>query len=209
MGKLFLTSQFAVVAPMITRILHDVPKGQKVLFIKTAAEAEEGDKKWLEDDRNVLRKIGLDPVDYTIAGKKESDFVKDFQDIHYVFISGGNTFYLLEKAQESGFIPFVTQFMQGDNVYFGSSAGSAIAGADIYPLLNLDEEEKAPKLKGYKGFGFIDLSLLPHWGSEKFKDRYLNRGLAHVYDDKYKLVFLTDNQFLYVEPDGSYSILEI
>lgn len=209
MGKLFLTSQFAVVAPMIARILHDVKKGQKVLFIKTAAETEEGDKKWFEDDKNALRKIGLDPVDYTIAGKKDSDFVKDFQGIHYVFVSGGNTFYLLEKAQESGFIPFIAHFMQEDNVYFGSSAGAAIAGADIYPILNLDEEAKAPKLKGYKGFGFTDLCLLPHWGSEKFKDRYLNKGLAHAYSNKYKLVLLTDNQFLYVESSGAYSILEI
>ena|SRR5258706_14255169 len=209
MGKLFLASNFYIVAPMVARILQDKQKSKKVIFITTAAEGEDGDKMWLDDDKNALIKIGLEPIEYTITGKKEADFIEDFQDIEYVFISGGNTFYLLEQAQQSEFIPFINQYIQNnDTVYFGSSAGSAIADADIYPLLHLDDPEKAPKLKDYKGFGFIDLCLLPHWGSENFKNRYLNKRLGHIYNDKYKIVFLTDNQFLYVKSDGSYSILE-
>src|SRR6185437_3963870 len=108
------------------------------------------------------------------TGKAQEDFEKDFQDINYIFVSGGNTFYLLEKAQQSGFIPFIKKYMEGDHVYFGSSAGAAIAGADIYPLINLDDSKKAPHLDGYKGFNFTDLCLLPHWGSAYFKDHYLN-----------------------------------
>lgn len=210
MGKLFLASAFSEVYPIISRLLNGAQKGEKVLCITTAAEDEDGIRQWLQDDIDALKKIGFEPIIYTITNKKRADFTKDFENISYVFMSGGNTFYLLEKAQQSGFIPFIIKFMQQKNtVYFGSSAGAAIAGADIYPLLNLDDPEKAPNLKGYEGYGFIDLCLLPHWGSRNFKNRYLNKGLGHMYNNKYKLVFLTDNQFLYVKTDGTYSILEI
>lgn len=209
MGKLFLASNFYIVSPMVGRILQDKQKGKRVIFITTAAEVEEGDKGWLEDDKNALRQIGLELIDYTLTGKTEIDFKKDFQDIHYVFVSGGNTFYLLQQAQQSGFISFINQYMQNDNVYFGSSAGSAIAGKDIYPLRNLDDEEKAPHIHGYKGFGFVDLVLFPHWGSKNFKDRYLNQRLEHAYTDEHKLMFLTDKQFLYIDESGSYVILAV
>ncbi len=209
MGKLFLASSFKNVAPMVSRKLKNEQKDKKILFITTAAEGEEGDKQWLEDDRNALQGIGLETIDYTITGKKQSDFVKDFQNIQYVFVSGGNTFYLLEKAQESGFINFINEYIQKDNVYFGSSAGSIIAGPDIYPVLRTDTLEKAPNLKGYEGFGFIDLVILPHWGSDKFRDLYLNYRLEHVYNEYHKLILLTDYQFVYVENDGSYRILDM
>lgn len=210
MGKLFLASTFSEVYPMVSQLLQNKQKGEKVLCITTAAEDKEGFRQWLQDDIDALKKIGLEPIIYTITGKKQTDFTKDFENIRYVFMSGGNTFYLLEKAQQSGFIPFITQFIQQkDTVYFGSSAGSAIAGADIYPLINLDDPTIAPQLQGYEGFRFIDLTLLPHWGNEKFKNSYLNLGLAHVYNVKYKLVLLTDKQFLYGEDDGKYSILEV
>jgi len=194
---------------MISRELKDEQKGKKILFITTASEVEEGDKQWLEEDRNSLINIGLKIIDYTITGKNQNYFIKDFKDIHYVFVSGGNAFYLLEKAQQSGFINFINEYMQKDNVYFGSSAGACIAGPDIYPLLNVDNAEKAPNLNGYKGFGFIDIFIFPHWGSKDFKELYLNHGLEQAYSNKYKLILLTDYQYLSVNDDGSYKIIDI
>lgn len=209
MGELFLASNFYIVAPMVARILHEKQKGKKVMFIATAAEREEGDRSWLEDDRNALRDIGLEPIEYTITNKKKGDFEKDFKDIQYVFVSGGNTFYLLERAQQSGFIPFITNFMrQEGSVYFGSSAGAAIAGDDIYALINLDDPEKAPGLNGYKAFSLIDVTILPHWGNEHFKDRYLKRGLAHVYNNQHKIIFLTDDEFLYTQDGESFRLVK-
>ncbi len=210
MSELFLASNFYTVSSMVSEILHHKQRGKKTLYITTAAEGEEGDKTWLDDDRNALQKIGLESTDYTVTGKTQEDFAKDFKDIQYILVSGGNVFYLLEKAQQSGFISFISQYMRdNDVVYCGSSAGAAVAGADIYPLQALDDPKKAPDLKGNKGFGFVDLCLLPHWGSENFKDRYLNGGLVHAYGDKYKLVLLTNNQFLHVDENGAYRILEI
>jgi dipeptidase E len=209
MGKLFLASSINNVTPMISRELKGGQKGKKVLFITTASEVEEGNKQWLEEDKKALKNIGLETIDYTITGKSKNDFVKDFKDIHYVFVSGGNTFYLLEKAQQSGFINFINGYMQKENVYFGSSAGAAIAGPDIYPLFKVDSPEKAPNLKGYKGFGLIDLVILPHWGSEDFKELYLNHRLEQAYGDKCKLILLTDYQYISVENDGSYKILDV
>ena len=209
MGRLFLASNLQNVTRMISRQLKNEQKGKKVICVITASEAEEGDKQWLQDDITALQDMGMDTTEYTITGKKQSDFVKDFKDITYVFVSGGNTFYLLEKAQESGFINFIREYIKQGNTYFGSSAGSVIAGPDIYPVLRLDSLEKAPHLKGYKGFGFIDLVILPHWGSDKFRNLYLNHRLEHAYNENYKLILLTDYQYLCVDSNGSYQILDV
>lgn len=125
-----------------------------------------------------------------------------------MLVSGGNVFYLLEKAQESGFIPFIQDFVsKPDNIYIGSSAGAAITGPDIQPFSVLDSPSAAPHLRNTKGFCFTDLTLFVHWGSENFKKAYL-QGMEAIYQEAGKSILLTNQQFLY-QNDGVYSIHQV
>jgi hypothetical protein len=46
----------------------------------------------------------------------------------------------------------------------------------------------------------VDFTILPHWGSDHFKDKYLNGRLEIAYKkDQVPLVALTDNQYIYVQ----------
>lgn len=207
MSTLFLTSNFSSVSTTIDTFLDANLKKSKALFIYTAAEVEKGDKTWLNDDREALQKMGFEVIDYSITGKTVDDFQKDFEEVRVVVVSGGNVFYLLEKAQESGFISFIQDFAERPgNVYIGSSAGAVITGPDIQPFSILDDPSAAKNIQTTKGFCFTDLYLFVHWGSENFKTSYL-QGMPRLYQEMGKTVLLTNHQFLYVN-NGVYSIQE-
>lgn len=210
MPQLFLTSNFYAVAPMIGRMIEPRPAQKKTLFITTATETKKGELSWLEEDKKTLADLGMEAVEYTLTGKTPADFARDFADQPHIFMSGGNTFYLLQQAQQSGFSAFITEYLTNSDVlYFGSSAGSVIAGPDIDPVRPLDDPAEAPLLQGTRGFGLVDLCLLPHWGGESFRQAYKEKGFQYLYTQKHKLVLLTDNQFVHVAADGVYRLLEI
>ena len=133
---------------------------------------------------------------------------EDLKNVDVIYVSGGNSFYLLEKAKESGFESVVKDLLSKGKKYIGTSAGSIIAGPDIYPAYYLDAAEEAKNLKNYKGISLVDFTVLPHWGSKHFKDRYLNQRLEHAYKLGYKLILLNDNQYVAVDGD-KYRIIDV
>ncbi|MDO8619074.1 MAG: Type 1 glutamine amidotransferase-like domain-containing protein [Candidatus Daviesbacteria bacterium] len=208
MKKLFLTSSVNFVAADIAKKL-DLSQNNKLVFINTAGEYKEKDLSWQDEDRNSLVRAGFDVFDYTITEKKPDQLMENLKEVDYIYVSGGNTFYLLEKAQESGFIKVVKDLiLKMGKIYISTSAGSIIAGPDIYPSFRLDDASKAPKIKGYKGFDLVDFTVLPHWGSDKFRDLYLNKRLEHAYTANNQLILLTDNQYIEIVDDW-YRICEV
>ena len=206
MKNLFLTSQASNVIPKLAKEINH--KGAKVLFIKTPSETSEGNLDWLNGDRKSLITVGYKVTDYTITGKTKEEIKKYVDDFDILFVSGGNTFYFLEKIQQSDCADVLIDFVKLGKPYIGSSAGSVITGPDISPAYDLDRVEKAPNIKDYKGLGIVDFVTLPHWGSEKFKELYLNDRINRIYTEKYKLIFITDYQYIHVKED-CYRIEEV
>lgn len=204
--KLFLASSANLVISDIAK--HLPSKGLKLIFINTPAEGEDGDKKWLEDDRSALVKAGFVVSEYTITGKTKEEIKNHLGAFDIIFVSGGNTFYALEKIQQSGCAEVIRDYVEQGKIYIGSSAGSILAGPDIYPAYYTDAIEKAPNLKGYTGLGLIDVVVLPHWGNDYFKELYPNKRLEHAYTPNHKIILLTDNQYLSVAND-KYEIIDV
>lgn len=199
MQRLFFTSSVSEVAKDIVRYIGPKARGMRLAFIDTAAEVEEGDKWWLRADRAALVDVGFDVFDYTVTGKAENQVRKDLAPAEVIFFSGGNTFYLLQQLQRCNGISIIRERIAGGVLYMGSSAGSIIAGPDIEPVRTIDNAVKAPELKGTKGLGLVDFVVFPHWGSDHFRDLYLNQRFSHAYTTKYKIILLTDSQYVRVE----------
>lgn len=170
--------------------------GRKLLFVITASENETEDLQWREGDRSALINSGFDVTDYTFTGKSKEQIEKDLDEYDVLCIEGGNSFYLLQKIQETRCADLIRSFVEKGKPYIGSSAGSIIAGPDVYPVRHLDE---APPMDDYKALGLVDFVVFPHWGSDFFKELYMNKRLEINYKDDYKRMFLTDNQYVYVE----------
>lgn len=209
MKRLYLTSSVHAVAQRLAKDLTLNSDNNKLVFITTATEDKEHDKSWMDNDRNALINAGFDVFDYTITNKSEEQIRKDLNHVNYVYVEGGNTFYLLEKAQQSNFINIIRDYILKDRkIYIGTSAGSIIASRDTYPTHFLDNAKLAPNLKGYEGFGLVDFVVFPHWGSEKFNDLYLNHRLEHAYEGNSQIILLRDNQYIEVKDDW-YRIVEV
>lgn len=203
--KIFLTSSINKVADDVVKNI-DLSQGNKLAFIYTAAEVEKGGRlaPWNDDDRKSLVKVGFDVFDYTITDKSQNEIDQDLKKTDVIYVSGGNTFYLLEKAQQSGFGSLIRDYVNSRGIpYVGTSAGSIIAGPDISPTLRLDSVKLAPNLKGYEGFNLVNFCVMPHWGADNFKNLYLNKRLEHAYhDDQVPLVLLTNSQYVQVEGEA-------
>ncbi|MCX6809586.1 MAG: Type 1 glutamine amidotransferase-like domain-containing protein [Candidatus Berkelbacteria bacterium] len=197
MQNLFLTSSIQTVAKDVAKRLDKSVK--KFLFIITASEVETGDKEWLRLDRQGVVDAGYNVEDYSISGKTLAQIVGKLAEVDGVVMAGGNTFYLLQELQQTKSMNLFRKFVSDGKVYIGSSAGSIVAGPDIYPVRRLDKISRAPKLKGYKGLTLTDVVIFPHWGSDHFQDAYLRQRMHDNYNLDHKLVLLTDNQYLIVD----------
>jgi dipeptidase E len=204
--ELFLTSSVHAVAHDLAKKV-DLKKSNKLVFIITAAEPKEkgDDLEWLRNDRQSLVDAGFDVSDYTITNKKPEQLKTDLSGFQYIYMSGGNTAYLLEQSQKSGFVSVIKELISGGKTYIGTSAGSIIAGPRL-PDYFSDEDADLENTDGYQ---FVNFTLIPHWGSEHFKERYLGERLKIVYkEDQVPLLLLTDNQYVHVQ-DEQMKIIDV
>lgn len=206
--NIFLTSQISRVAHDIQRFLSKSPSDLQLAFITTAREVEKGDLKWSDEDRESLIETGFNVFDFTITGKNIDEIKNALDNVDVLHFCGGNQFYLLKKIQESNCFNLIHDYVKKGKIYFGSSAGAIIAGPDIYPTRLIDEAGKAGILKSYKGLGLVDFVVLPHWGSDDFKEVYFPERLKNVYDSNNKFILLRDNQYIIVK-DGWFQIISV
>ena len=195
---LILTSSSNFVTERFVFNLPKEPREMRLTFIPTAAEVEEGDMQWLKDDRQALVDAGFQVTDFTVTGKKQEEVKTMLDQTDFVFVSGGNTFFLLQEMRKSGFASLIKEYVNKGVIYCGSSAGSVVAGPDISLTKELDDPALAPELKDYKGLGLVDVVVFPHWGSEHFQNRY-EKVMKSGYKKGLKIVLLTDDQYLLVD----------
>ena len=200
---ILLTSSVATVANHLYK-KYLVDKNYKtVLFIDTAAEPEigkvDGDDDWLQADLKSLRNQGYKVDRYTVSGKtrEEIELMIDTYDI--IYMSGGNTVYLLSQLQITDSFDLIKEKVNNGKPYIGTSAGSIIAGPKI-PLYLEDPEDI--EIKNDTGFNFTNTIIVPHWGSVYFKEMYLEHRLKLAYQAS-EPPFLLLSDFHYVAIDGN------
>lgn len=204
---LILTSSNNYVTSNFVPNLPKKTSEMRLTFIPTAAEVEDGDMQWLKDDRQALVDADFQVSDFTVTGKTKEQVKQMLDNTDFVFVSGGNTFFLLQEMRKSGFADLIKSYVDKGLIYGGSSAGSVVAGPDISLVQELDDPSLAPELKDQKGLGLVDVVVFPHWGSEHFQNRY-EKVMKSGYKKGLKIVLLTDDQYLLVN-QGRYTIESI
>lgn len=200
MKKIFLTSSIGCVAKDIARHIPK-SKGENLVFITTASEPVKGDLSWREEDRNALVKVGFRVSDFTFTGKSKTEIKKMLGKFDVMCVEGGNPYYLLQQIQKSNCADVICDRVNKGMIYIGSSAGSMVAGPDLYPARHTDAPEDFIRLKSYAGLGLVNFLVHPHWGSDYWKKLYLGKRSRNNYTEEHKFFWLTDNQYLHVEDD--------
>lgn len=199
MKKLFLASAAVFTLDLIRQTLPSSTKKLRVAFVPTAADLYT-EKQWMYDDRNKLLKMGFDVFDVDIKNKTEEKLFEELKSIDMLFVSGGNTYYLLEKTLQSGFDKVVKKLIDKGVIYIGSSAGSVLTCPTIEFIEDLDDRSEA-NLTAFNGLGLVDFLILPHYGDPKY-DARLNKIIATWKNKGHNIITLTNNQAIILEGDS-------
>lgn len=200
--KLFLTS--AGLPPETTEgflnLLDKKPEKARVFFISTASYSEhpKGDAEYVKKDKQRLHELGFSIVeDVDLRNENEQSLRSKLENFDVIFVEGGNTFYLLKYAKESGFDKALKPFLERGGIYLGVSAGSYITAPDISPAQwKHADDQNIVGLKDLNGLGLIDFYLSPHYipGHEKIINK--NKGKVSR-----PIIALTDKQAILIK-DG-------
>lgn len=200
MRQLFLTSSSDVVMDDIIEKLDKKPQDYKVALIDTASEVEEGDHWWVRAEKDKLSEVGFNDIYQFSITNMTKDEIKDIlADKNIIYFCGGNVFYLLDQVIKTGTDEIIRQKIEDGAIYIGSSAGSMIVGQQIDLVCTLGDRAKAPDLQS-NGLNIVDTAILPHWGSDYFREEYQNN-FQNMYTAEAKITILTDNQYLWVKDD--------
>ncbi len=167
----------------------------KIIFVPTASRTA-GELKYIEKSKKELIGLGIKQDNIKILNLDRNVSYSDVAGFDVIYVCGGNTFYLLHKARESGFDKTIVRFVENGGIYVGVSAGSNLAGPNI-EIASLGDENDVG-LKDFTGLNLIDAAICPH--SDKKDKKKID---AFKRKARYKIIPLTDKQALLVLGDDA------
>ncbi len=203
MSLIILTSNAYRVLDQVVKSTGLAPRDQRVACITTACNpyiAKQKPTPWLEKDRDAFLRLGFELKDIDIQDKTPKQLNDELDGFNVIFVAGGNTFYLLQEAQKSGFLDIVRSKVENGCVYIGSSAGSILATKDISYVSDLDKMSEAPDLQGSIGLGIVDIEPHVHFGEPKSFQKRIARFITQ-YESTAKRILLRNDQALIIK-DG-------
>ncbi|GAA0790943.1 Type 1 glutamine amidotransferase-like domain-containing protein [Faecalicatena orotica] len=195
MKRMFLVSMFQNVSDILETVGLDL-KNKTVTYIPTASRAEKLGffvriGKWR------LKRLGLSVDELEISTAPYEVIVSKLEKNDYIYVTGGNTFFLLQELRRTGADKILAQEIEKGKFYIGESAGAIVVAPDIGYSAKMDRIEKAPGLKSYEGLNLIDFYVVPHyknWEMGKAAEDFIN-----TYSDSLELKSICDNQAILIE----------
>ncbi|MBT2765455.1 Type 1 glutamine amidotransferase-like domain-containing protein [Paenibacillus sp. ISL-20] len=196
MLNMFLTSSFKDVVDLFREFVADDLKGRSFTFIPTASISEEITH-YIYTAKEAFEKLGVVVEELDISVASSQEIKEKLARNDFIYVSGGNTFYLLQELRKSGADKIITDQVNSGKLYIGESAGSIITSPNIEYVKFMDDIGKATTLKSFEGLNFINVYPVPHYNNEPFKDAASDL-IAH-YNSKLNLVPISNTQVIQVE----------
>lgn len=196
MKKILLTSAFVFVTNELLKLLPKPPEDLTVVFVPTAADLSE-DPWYMIADRNTLIDLGFQVIDLSLKNKTKPEIkeILDLADI--IFVGGGNTFYLLDQTNKSGFSELVPQYIERGVIYVGGSAGSYIACPTIEAAGWLNSDRNVVDLTDLTAMNLVPYIIKAHYEPEE--SDAIKEAMREC---KYPVKILTDKQALLAIEDN-------
>lgn len=195
MKRLFLSSSFSDVAELFPDFAKDNLKGKKVTFIPTASLPEKV-VFYVSSGKKALEKLGLIVDELEITKASSNEISKKLQNNDYIYITGGNTFFLLQELKRTGADQIITKQINSGKIYIGESAGSMIISQSIDYVKDLDDCKKAPQLKDYSALSIVKFYPLPHHTNFPFKKAV--EKIISKYESELKLIPISNSQVILI-----------
>jgi dipeptidase E len=205
MTRLLLTStglKNPSIQKRCSELLRSEPREALVLFVPTARECSLADSFRVERTKESftqLTEMGVKRGHILTYDSKDPLNGNEIKDVDAVFVSGGFTYYLLQRLRRTHFDKALVNLVNRGVLYIGESAGSILPGPDI-SIAGLREKEHFG-LKNTVGLKLTKLIVFPH-----FKDEDEERVRGFEADNGATVARVTDSQAI-LEIDGKPEII--
>jgi dipeptidase E len=164
-----LASFFKGVASLLPEFVGGACEGKKVCFVPTASIPEKVTF-YVGADRKAMVRLGMDVDDLEVSSASKAEITDKITGADYLFVSGGNTFFLLQELRRTGADSLVVAHITSGKTYIGASAGSMVLSENLEYVCHMDSPKAAPDLGGdFTGLGVVDFCVVPHATNVPFK----------------------------------------
>ena len=198
MRKLFLSSSFADVTELFIKFSGGKHQGQSVTFIPTASLSEEVTF-YVDAGKEALENLGLTVDELEISTATTEEIARKLQQNDYIYISGGNTFFLLQELKRSGADKMIAEQINLGKIYIGESAGTIVLSSDIEYIKDMDDCSVASSLGSFSSLAMVDFYPVPHYTNFPYKEAV--ESIISCYEGKLDLRPISNTQAIVVNGD--------
>ena len=177
-------------------------QGKVVTFIPTAS-IPESYTEYVRLGQESLEGLGLRVLPLDVSKASPEEIAVSLSQGDLIYISGGNTFYLLQELKKKELCELIRQRVSNGMLYMGESAGAIISAPDIEYNHIMDDKTVAKELKDYSGLALVDFYTLPHNKEYPFVES--TEEILKVYKDKLKLLPINNKEAIIVK-DGKVEV---
>ena len=201
---MILTSSLYESIELVKKFLDKNTESKKILFIPTATNVDEY-KKYIHLTQKVFEDFVYEVENFDVSIFSEEIAKEKLSEAKIVFISGGNTFYLLQELKRKNLTSYLKERIENGLLYIGESAGSVIAAPDIEYASIVDDKTLATELNDYTGLNLVDFYIVPHFEEEPFVEN--SRNTVELYKDKLDLKLINNKEAILVE-NNNFTIIK-
>ncbi len=167
MIEMFLCSYFAGAATLFEDFAEQNIRAKEVLFIPTAANVEEY-RDYVDEAKEAFAKMGFEVQILDVSKASEAEAKAKIGAAQVLYVSGGNTFYLLRELKKKDLVALIAGRIQsGELVYVGESAGAMIAAPSVEYAAVMDDAGDYGAA-AQTGLDLVKFYPVPHYGEEPF-----------------------------------------
>lgn len=200
--KLFLSASFEEVASLLEGLEPDL-KGKTVTFIPTASRVDRY-VAHIASGKKALEQLGMTVDVLDIAEASAGETAEKLRKNDFIYVAGGNTFYLLQEMKKSGADQVIIEEVNGGKLYMGESAGAMVTSRNVAYVKAMDPIRKAPELTDLDALGLVDFYTVPHYLNAPFEKAA--QSMVDDYTGKLKLVPISNSQAILVS--GEHAVVK-
>ena len=148
---------------------------------------------------NNSKEMKISEKSLEISKLNEKTIKNKIEKTNYLYIGGGNTFYLLQELKRKNLIDFIKNRVNSGMVYIGESAGAIITSKDIEYNDLMDDKTIAKDLKEYSGLNLVDFYIVPHLNEFPFEESA--KQTVEKYKDKLNIIAINNSQAIILKDD--------
>ena len=171
-------------------------RGKVVTFIPTAS-IPESYTEYVGLGREALETLGLRVEPLNVAEASAEEIQASLYRGDLIYISGGNTFYLLQELKRKGADKLIQREIKTGKPYIGESAGAMILAPSIEYVQLMNEIQAAPELTSFAALDLIEKYPLPQYQCFPFVE--IGETVLATYGGRLSLVPITNHQAIIVQ----------